>query len=301
MLWLLITILSYFFFALVSLIDRYLLAGPLPHPKVYAFYVGMLGLLALVLVPLGFYFPGIENLFWSLLAGAVWILATYFLYLAIYHNEVSRVIPAINGLLPVLTYFILVITSFEKGLIDWKYLLPLLFLISGSVLITLKKPSLSLQDLKFPLMAAIFFAFGFLLMKRVYLTQPFISGFIWMRLGGVLTGLLFLVLGNIKETVFQKKPITQKKVLLPFIFAQVFSAGAFFLQNYAVVLARLDQIPLINALEGTRYLFLLGLVFILAKKAPHLLKEEMEGRVLKQKLIATLLIIIGFAFLASLK
>jgi len=283
MLWLLITILSYFFFALVSLIDRYLLTGPLPHPKVYAFYVGMLGLLALVLVPLGFYFPGIENLFWSLLAGAVWILATYFLYLAIYHNEVSRVIPAINGLLPVLTYFILVITSFEKGLIDWKYLLPLL------------------QDLKFPLMAAIFFAFGFLLMKRVYLTQPFISGFIWMRLGGVLTGLLFLVLGNIKETVFQKKPITQKKVLLPFIFAQVFSAGAFFLQNYAVVLARLDQIPLINALEGTRYLFLLGLVFILAKKAPHLLKEEMEGRVLKQKLIATLLIIIGFAFLASLK
>jgi len=279
-------------FALVSLIDRYLLTGPLPHPKVYAFYVGMLGLLALVLVPLGFYFPGIENLFWSLLAGAVWILATYFLYLAIYHNEVSRVIPAINGLLPVLTYFILVITSFEKGLIDWKYLLPLLFLIS---------PSLSLQDLKFPLMAAIFFAFGFLLMKRVYLTQPFISGFIWMRLGGVLTGLLFLVLGNIKETVFQKKPITQKKVLLPFIFAQVFSAGAFFLQNYAVVLARLDQIPLINALEGTRYLFLLGLVFILAKKAPHLLKEEMEGRVLKQKLIATLLIIIGFAFLASLK
>jgi len=48
--WLTLIILAYFLFAIVALGDKYLLKGP-PNPKIYTFYVGVLGILALFLIP----------------------------------------------------------------------------------------------------------------------------------------------------------------------------------------------------------------------------------------------------------
>ena len=49
MLWLIAIISAYLLLAVVALIDRYLLAGK-PDPKVYAFYVGLLSLLLLLVI-----------------------------------------------------------------------------------------------------------------------------------------------------------------------------------------------------------------------------------------------------------
>jgi len=50
MLWIFIIITAYLIFAINALIDNYLLLGP-PNPKSYAFYIGTLGIIALVLIP----------------------------------------------------------------------------------------------------------------------------------------------------------------------------------------------------------------------------------------------------------
>ena len=51
MLWLIVAISAYLILAIVFLVDKYLLVGPIPNPKIYAFYIGTLGIAVLLLVP----------------------------------------------------------------------------------------------------------------------------------------------------------------------------------------------------------------------------------------------------------
>jgi drug/metabolite transporter (DMT)-like permease len=102
--WLIIIISAYFLLALVSLGDKYLLAGP-PNPKIYSFYVGILGVAAIILIPfIGFSVPETSQISLALLAGAIYIVALFGLYNGLEHFEASRVIPAIGGLLPLFTF-----------------------------------------------------------------------------------------------------------------------------------------------------------------------------------------------------
>jgi hypothetical protein len=297
MFWVFVAALAYFFFALGSLFDRYLLAGSLLSPKAYAFYVGAMGILALILIPFGFIVPDLDQVFLSLLAGGVWIWAVFLLYRAISKSEVSRVVPAVGGLLPIFTLLIVFVFSSQKINIDFSYIFALILLILGSILITFEK-GISFQNIKNAAEAAFLFSWGFFLMKRVYEVQPFISGFVWMRIGGALASPIFLVSKKARRQIFVQKSITKTQVSLPLITAQIFGGLGFALQNYSVYLAEISQVPLINALEGIRYVFLLLFIFVLGKRLPHLLKEKASKTTLLQKIVAILLIEIGLVFLA---
>ncbi len=61
--WLVITISFYFILAAVFLVDKYLLTGSISNPKIYTFYVGVLGIGVLVLAPfVGFYIPSFSQI-----------------------------------------------------------------------------------------------------------------------------------------------------------------------------------------------------------------------------------------------
>jgi len=297
--WLFFIILAYFLLALASLIDRYLLAGPLPKPKVYAFFVNILGFLALLLLPF-LPFPDLNQVLLSLLAGAVWTLAVFVLYLAIFKSEVSRVMPAIGALLPIFSLAISFLFLAKKIEISLNYLLALFLLILGGVLITLerRKKSISLKNLSLSALAALVFGLGFFLAKLVYLNQSFVSGFAWMRIGGALAALLFLFSSETRQAVFVQKTAAKKQALFPLILGQAFGGLGFILQSYSVSLAKIEEIALINALEGIRYVFLLLFISILGRKLPSLLKEKLAKRILGQKILATLIIVAGLALLA---
>ena len=66
MTWFYITILAYLLFAVANIFDRYILHGPLQHPRVYAFYFGISGLFALFLIPFGFSIPSLSIIIFSL-------------------------------------------------------------------------------------------------------------------------------------------------------------------------------------------------------------------------------------------
>ena len=108
MLWLIIAILAYFILAIVALVDKYLLGGLMPSPKVYAFYVAAFGILALILIPFGFLIPAPLQILLALLAGIFHILAILVYYNGLKRFETSRIVPAIGGLLPTFTFFWLI-------------------------------------------------------------------------------------------------------------------------------------------------------------------------------------------------
>ena len=81
MLWLIVTILAYLILAVVFLVDKYLLVGPIPNSKLYAFYIGLLGLAALVLVPfIGFYFPEPFEGLLAFISGAAFVYGIFWFF-----------------------------------------------------------------------------------------------------------------------------------------------------------------------------------------------------------------------------
>lgn len=298
MIWLPIIIFAYLIFAVTSLIDNYLLAGP-PNPKSYSFYVGMLGMAVLVLAPLvGFSIPTTPQLLLALLAGVIYILALFWFFKGLEHFEPSTIVPAIGGMLPLFTFTLVYFFSRGEAVLGVKELFAFALLILGSFLITFERKKISFRSLKISIVAAFLFALVFVLSKYVYLEQPFWSGFIWMRIGGFLAALCFLLTKAVREEIFLKKFTFQKKTGTLFLFNQGMGAGGFILQNFAIALAGLAFLPFINALQGVQYVFLFLIIIFLARKFPRIVEERLTKKNILQKVISIALIGLGLVILS---
>lgn len=287
--WLIVIILAYFLFAFVSLGDKYLLKGP-PNPKTYTFYVGVLGILILLLAPfIGFFVPSAFEILLCLLAGAIYVFAILATFEGLEKFEASRIIPAIGGFLPIFTLALTYFFSGELGGIS-----AFIPLVLGSILISWEPSArVSLKSLQISIIAALFFSLAFVLSKYVYLILPFWNGFIWIRIGAFLTVLCFIFFKDVRDEIFTKKSDFNKKTGVLFIFNQGIGAGAFILQNWAISLAPLVYLSMINALQGIQYIFL----FILSLLFYKFLKEKVSKRIIFQKILAIILIGLGIILL----
>lgn len=291
MTWILVVISSYFIYAIVNLVDKYLLVGPLPSARVYAFYLGTLSILALFLIPLGFTIPNYPQLLLSLLAGAISIFAILGFFRALRLFEISRVLPAVGGLMPLFAFGLIYLFSGESEILSLVKLTAFILLIGGSVLIVYEKErSVTLKSFWLSAITALLYALFYTLSKYVYEAQPFWSGFIWIRIGAFLGGLFLLFSREVREEIFKKQATFKRKTAVIFLSNQSFAVGALVLQNWAIALVPLGLLPFINALEGTKYIFILILAVLISWKFPQILKEEVSKKVLLQKIIAILLI-----------
>ena len=248
--WLIVIISAYFLFAFVSLGDKYLLIGP-PKPKTYAFYVGVLGILALLLIPfVGFSIPGVLAILFCLLAGAMYVFAILGVYEGLERFEASRIIPAIGGFIPLFIFGLTYLFSGGKEVLDLKEILAFILLILGSVLISwnpLKK--VSSKSLQISAVTGLLFALTFVLTKYVYLMLPFWTGFIWIRISAFLIALFFILFKEVRKEIFSRKSSFNKKTSALFLLNQGVGAGAFVLQNWAIALAGLAYLSVISALQ----------------------------------------------------
>lgn len=300
MTWLVITISAYFILAVVSLIDKYILTGSIPNPKIYAFYSGVLGLALLLIIPfVGFYIPSAFQVTLSLLTGILSIFSLFLLYRAISLFEPSRIIPVIGSLNALFTFLLVYFFSSGKETLGYREIAAFLLLLSSSFLITYEKEKkISFQSLKFSIPAALVFALCLVLTKYVYLGQEFWNGLIWMRIGGFIMVLcLLLFSGDVREEILKKKKFIPARPGL-LLFDQGLGAGANLLLNFAVFLSPLAYLSIMNALVGVQYAFLLVLAVVISLKFPQFLKEKITKGILFQKIIAILLIGGGLYLLA---
>jgi drug/metabolite transporter (DMT)-like permease len=298
--WLVISLLAYFIFAVVFLIDKYLLAGSVKNPKLYTFYTGFLRISVVFLIPfIDFNFPGIWQIILSFFAGSMFIIALYWFFKGLQLFEPSRIVPAVGGVVPIFTFLLIFLISLGKEIPSTLDLLAFFILICGSLLISYEKTkAFSWEILRLSLVAAFFFTLFFVLAKYVYLTQSFLQGFIWISLGGFLTALLFLFSRELRDNLFKVKLKVPKRVIMIFVSNQAMGALSNFLQSWAVALAPLAYVSVVNALQGVQYVFLLGLATILSVKFPKILREEVSREVIFYKIAAIFLIVLGLLLLA---
>lgn len=292
-----VAILAYFLFAVVALIDKYLLDESIPNPKVYSLYVGILGIWALTLIPfVDFLIPDLRQIFLALASGALFIFAVFWYSRGLRSFEASRIIPAIGGLTPLfvfgLTYFL------GKENFGEKEGLAFLLLVVGSVFIVFQREKIvTLKSFKISAISAFLFSLSFFFAKIVYSVQPFWSALIWMRLGGFLGALSFIFLKEVREEIFLKRFTFKKKTAGIFLLGQSLGAGASILQNWAIFLAPMIYLAIINALQGVQYFFLFAFATLISFKFPRLLKEEISKGAIAQKIFAILFIGLGLLLL----
>lgn len=251
------------------------------------------------MIPFGINLPERSLIILGVVAGLIRVFGIVFLAKSVVESEVSRAVPAIGGFLPIMSFLLFMIYFPQERIIDFYQFAAFFFLVFGSVLISFKKTSgkfLNFKYLKYPIIAAFLYALSFLFIKILYLKVDFVTGLFLSLIGGGLGALSLFVFPNFKKELFSQT-ITQKISVL-FFLGQIAGGLGVLLQQYAIFLAKPTQVPLINALEGTRYIFLLFFVFVFAFWKPNLLKEEMKGAALFQKFIAILLIYIGLAIIS---
>jgi drug/metabolite transporter (DMT)-like permease len=296
MAWLLISITGYFFNTVAILTDKILLNKMVSHPAVYAFFVSLFSLFAIILVPFGFNFPSLTVFAISMTAGILFTFALLLLYTALQQGEVSRVDPLIGGVSPV---FVLIFAWLMiQETLSVTQIAAFFIILAGGYLILIgggkRGADLGRKVVLLSLASAGLFALSQVLTKWVYIHDSFVSGLVWRSIGNFTGSMILLAIPLYRKEimVFLKHPKAKTGVL--FFTGQFFGGASFVLINYAF---SLGSIALVNALAGIQYIFLFFLILPISNKFPQLLEETMTPRAIRQKILSLVIIAAGIFIL----
>jgi drug/metabolite transporter (DMT)-like permease len=308
--WLAVALIAYLILAVVNLFDKFLVDRVLPSSKAYAFVACGLGLLLFALAPWFLVWPGWFLLIFNLINGAIFAVALWFLYEALRRGEAARALVLVGGLTPVFSLIFSLLffkEQFSGG--EWAGLIAILVGVSiiaflptprnylSRVLAKLRfRPDAKSGGLLVAAASALAYSLYFLGTKQAYIGQPFMSAFLWTRLGAALFVSLFLIKAADRAAIrslWSPARPAQNKLLV--LFSQGLGSLGFIMQNYAIFLG---SVVLVNALQGTQYAFILILSALLAVFAPKLLKEIFSWNIMLRKAAAIAAIAAGLYLIA---
>jgi len=300
--WLLLALLAYILFAAVTIADKYLLARPIPDARVYTFYVGVFGLFAFVLAPFGFQIPAGLFIFLSIFAGILFVGGLFLFFTALRMGEVSRVGISLGGLVPFFTLLFVYIGVNE--LPNPTQIIAFMLLATGSLIIIFERAQKVVRHLvTFGLVfgASILFGLYFTVAKFLFFEQPFISAFIWIKIGGALFASLFLFSPAVRKMIFKHKKLPLKKTrniggIL--IIKSAVGGVAALLLHAAISFARFGEVAVVNALQGVQFALVFFIALFLTKNFPKIIKEEIHRDAVITKVVGTGFVIAGIMVLA---
>lgn len=299
MIWLIVAICAYLFFALASLGDKIVLKKT-PKPKLYAFYVGFLSFLVVLALPfVNLDYPDKGVFIWAFLDAVVYIWGLYIIFCALEKYEVSRVIPTTGAVQPIFIFLIALIVWPSASLVlDQASLIAFFLLLLGGIMISAEKNHVVTRDsIGLSFFAAFLFSLDFIFQKFVFLKTDMVSGFILIRLFVVFVSLFFLFDKEVRRDISKKEGKGETGII--FLLAQASGGLATVFQSWAIVLVPVGYLATLNALRGVQYVFLFILTTLFSFYLPRYLKEKASRKVLTQKIIAVILIIIGLFILVK--
>lgn len=292
---LVLSLAAYFLLAVAGLVDKVLLQTTIVSPRAYAFYVGILSVLAVVLLPFGVVsVPDRRTLVAATVSGVAGVYALWAFYSALKEHEASRVITTVGALLPVFT-LVLSVTFLDEYL-GFFQLLGFFILLLGGIIVSLrenvrKKYTFALFNQASQ--AAILFAVSLTFMRFVFLQESFWNGIFWVRLGGVLGALSIVAVPENFRRIYWATKKAPRTAPVPFLLNQGLGGLGGFLQNYAVALG---SAALVGAIQGVQYAFLFVLALLFSKRIRQL-RERSNLRELLVKAAAIIVIAFGLYFL----
>lgn len=287
--WLLVAAISQIVLGSADVFDKLLLRRAFFDPRVYTFWLGLSGLFALVLAPFGLVALPVKTVLIALAAGAVFVLAILAMFSALHKGEASNVLPIVGGLSPVFTLF-LSFLFLKSGLGLGEIMGFSLLILGGVLLLGAEKKELRLHIASLALASAIFYGFANVLIKLVFEQSPFVTGFIWIKMGGVLAVLIFLLLPSFRNGVLAQSRESGARNYLLYYANRGYAALGSLLMHGAIFLG---HPALVSATGSLKYavVFMAAWIF---------LRERPRGKRLLIKIISILFIILGLFWFALL-
>ncbi len=265
------TLTAYFFNALSVLANKFLLKKVIPDPLIYIFYISLISFLAIFALPFT-KIPTTEVFLLASFSTLLWTLGAYFMFKALKIGQVSRVIPIIGTLIPL----ILLIEASTTNSISMIQVWAVLVLTLGMVFLTITdwNKGLNIREIIFEICSAIFFAISYILLRQAYLQADFFSVLVWSRLILLPFVIIVLILPKLR-----KKIITPSGLQINLFSREglIFSGGqasgviSELLILFSISLA---NPALVNSLQGTQYVFLFVFALLLGKKFPAFFEEK---------------------------
>ena len=293
-----ISILAYALNAGSIVIDKILIRNILPNPLIYTFYINILSLLVIILIPFGLNLNN-QTLIMGAISGILFVFAVYTLFKALKLGEASVVGPVVGALNPLFT--LLFVTFFLNQILTSSQIMGFSVLLTGALLLTvniwLKKLRLNKQ-LFWMVISGFFFSLAYISLKETFLSSNLITGIVVSRVAAGLFVLPLIGFPSFRKQIFVKRndQFSNKKTLFLLILGQGMAATSGLLISIAISLA---SPALVNSLFGVQYLVILGVAIILARKHPQLLDESLTKGVLMQKLIGVGVLSLGVYLLSK--
>lgn len=296
--YILISIFAYALNAGATVIDKILLTKSVPTPLVYVFYINILGLLTMFLIPFGVMF-NFNALVFSVVSGIGFIFALYFFFTALKIGEASVVAPVVGSLNPL--FSILLGSIFLSQHFESKQYLAFAVIILGTGILTFNQWFSKIkfnQQLFSMIMSGFSFAISYLFLREAFLQSNFITGLTISRLATAMIVSTFLFFPAIRSQIFGSKISHNgfaNKTSILLAAGQIMGGLAGFILAYAVSLA---NPALVNSLFGAQYLVILIVAIILGRNHPHLLDESLSRKAVMEKIIGAATLSLGVYLLA---
>lgn len=293
------TLAAYFLNGVSVLTDKFLLSNKITNPLIYIFYISVFSLVVLVLLP----FTHVPSFFVFFLASAstiLWTLGLYALYKALCVGLVTRVVPIIGALIPIILLFYAAYT----GTITTAQMMAVIVLIFGIFFLTLfeLQGRLKREEIFFECLSAILFAISYIILHEAYVIEHFFTVFVWSRVILVPIGLLILILPSTRHIVFgnkEKHPFSFKsKSGMLFLVGQIAGGASELLLTFSVSLA---NPALVNSLQGSQYVFLFIASLFLARRYPEIFAEQHHRWAVVAKVCGIICVAIGLYIMAFSK
>lgn len=286
--WVLLSILAAMVFAIVNIIDKYVLTKWVKKPVVLLIVYIIFGIIASVIIFLihGFYLLSNINIFLAFISGIIVTSGTLLYFKALKMDEVSRLIPIFH-LTPLFVLFLATI-FLEEFFTPLKYF-GIFLLLVGAFLISsknLKKFRISKASWII-LIAALLYAINYVIIKYLLGFADFWTVFSYTKIGAifVLIPILFFSFKDFKY-ILKKKP----KALYIMSLAETLTLGGILLITIAI---SISYVTLVNTLSNLQPFFVFLFATMLSIFFPKFLKEKIGKSKLIVKFIAIIILFIG--------
>ncbi|MCA9362483.1 hypothetical protein KC906_03830 [Candidatus Kaiserbacteria bacterium] len=309
--WIFLATAGQFLNAIVAIFDKYIVSDEklLPRPFVYAFYSCLVTGGWVVIFFLG-WIPGLSELGvptlehvqtptiqvvgMSFLAAYTFFIALVSMYDALKRADASNVLPII-GSISALSSFGLSYLFLDAQLHD-NFIIGVVLLAVGTMLVAQTLPRFDTVVQVFH--SGLFFALHYITMKGLFLETSFDDGFFWSRVGFVISTLSLLLVPAYFDKVRTVSSHTTKRAGAVVLLAKVLAGIAAFMLLKATDLGGVNGVPVVQALGGLQYVFILLISILFGHWLPAAATDrDTRPQVFFRRLLYVIVILIGFVVL----
>ncbi len=308
--WIWIVIIAQFLYAIAALVDKYILTSKkVSKPFVYAFYVTVLSVIPIglfLLSPFHLKFgnfalpifanvsrPTISLMALALISAFAGFYALLSLYSALKKADASDVVPVI-GSISAIGFFVLgYIFAFDP--LPQNFLIGFILLVLGTAFVSHFR--FDREVLFLTLHSGFLYSIKVMMIKEMFNVVGFDQAFFWSRVAILIVLISLLLIPDSKEKIQFYSRKTSGSANLWVIGNAILGGIAAFILLKATEMARTEEVSLIQAMDGLKFLYLGALSILFGRVTHRDLGENNTVRDVVQKTISTIFLTAGFVFL----